>query len=135
MFTELIEGIGVKEVQVEEVYDLDGLEELAYVSNDKISVSRCVSPVYGLIFLFKWVSAKDERPVTHSEDVYFAQQVVIVPLFLSSNLRQVTNACATQAILSVLMNAPEIDLGAEITDFKNVTAGFPAEVCKEVTQR
>jgi hypothetical protein len=64
VFTELIESIGVKDVQVEELYALDSgiLEEL--------------KPVYGLIFLFKWVPTKDERPVSTTEDVYFAQQLV-----------------------------------------------------------
>jgi len=99
VFSELIEQMGVKDVQVEEIYSLD---EASFAD---------FSPVYGLIFLFKWRSEKDDRPVESEYDFYFARQVI-------------TNACATQAILSVLLNRPSIDLGAGLTEFKNFTKTF-----------
>jgi Ubiquitin carboxyl-terminal hydrolase, family 1 len=73
--------------------------------------------VHGLIFLFKWV--KDDEPagsvVQGLDNVFFAKQVI-------------QNACATQAILSVLLNVnhPDMSLGETLGDFKEFTQSFDA---------
>ena len=96
VFTELIKNIGVKGVQVEEILDLDTLE----VGNEQ---------VFGLIFLFKYIPNSGYTPniLSHwDEDLYFAKQVIV-------------NACATQAILAILMNnADKISLGETLSDLK-----------------
>ncbi|KAF7722244.1 ubiquitin carboxyl-terminal hydrolase [Apophysomyces ossiformis] len=109
VFTELISGMGVKGVQVEEIWSLDNatMEEL--------------KPVFGLIFLFKWQQqhatpspsiASDNEPTDH---IFFAKQVI-------------NNACATQAILSILLNRNDIELGDELRHFKDFTASFPPDI-------
>jgi len=108
VFTELISNIGVKGVQVEELFDLgaEGFDKL--------------KPIYGLIFLFKWQKEEDKRQALDDIDgLFFAKQVV-------------TNACATQAILSVLLNRPELELGPTLREFKSYAMGLPPDMRGEV---
>uniref|UniRef100_A0A6B0VDB0 Ubiquitin carboxyl-terminal hydrolase n=1 Tax=Ixodes ricinus TaxID=34613 RepID=A0A6B0VDB0_IXORI len=107
VFTELIKGFGVKGVQVEELWSLDrdSFEKL--------------KPVHGLIFLFKWY--KNEEPSgsvvqdNRLDKIFFAKQVI-------------NNACATQAILSVLLNVkhPDISLGETLLSFRDFCQSFDA---------
>ena len=102
VFTELIKNIGVKGVQVDEVVDLDSLE-----SN--------TDQVYGLIFLFKYMRNNGYTPQVLShwdDDLFFAKQVI-------------NNACATQAILGVLMNnSDKIDIGDTLKELKLFSNGM-----------
>ncbi|KAH8347644.1 hypothetical protein KR067_009905, partial [Drosophila pandora] len=99
VFTELIRGFGCTGAQVEEIWTLDA------------EAFHHLEPIHGLIFLFKWV--QDDKPigrvVKDRSDVFFVRQVI-------------TNACATQALLCLLMNLqhPDIDLGETLTSFKSV---------------
>ena len=99
------------------------------------------SPVYGVVFLFKWTR---ETNINHTTDkpkdgtydtsatengVFFAAQTI-------------QNACGTQAILSVILNqdnasssstsasssAASIDIGPELAAFKDFTTGFPPDL-------
>ncbi len=95
VFSELIASLGVKDVAVEEIYSLEQEEQQREMS-------------YGLIFLFKWREEVDTRQILDPyqvPDLFFARQVV-------------QNACATQAILSVLLNAEGISLGEQLDEFK-----------------
>lgn len=84
-FTALLSELGVKGLEVSELYSLDA------------SLLSSLQPIYALIFLFKYVD-QSESPAgsdpaatgTPKEDTdfYFAHQVI-------------NNACATMAILNV----------------------------------
>jgi len=104
--------MGVKDVDVEDLWDLDNLTDL--------------HPVCGLIFLFKWDKEHQFSQAANamelddfhdpSSPVFFAKQVI-------------NNACATQAIVSVLFNrADMIDLGSELSEFRELVQSFPPDM-------
>ena len=99
VFTELIKNIGVKGVQVDEIIDMDILE----VGDE---------PVYGLIFLFKYMHNSGYKPnvlKSWDPDLFFAKQ-------------EIQNACATQAILGVLLNnTDKLDIGPTLKELKSFT--------------
>ena len=105
VFTEMIGEMGVKGVQVNELWSLD---------KDEMDA---LGPIHGLIFLFRWRSETDDRPVATDYNSY---------LFFASQM--ITNACATQAMLSILLNRPQLDLGEELTAFKAFTQEFPPDM-------
>jgi len=102
VFTELIRGFGVSGVQVEELYSLSAD---CFVN---------LKPIHGLIFLFKWMpSTEPEGHAVDYEHVFFAKQVI-------------NNACATQAIINILLNCAheDIQLGQTLTDLKEFIQHF-----------
>ena len=110
VFSELIRNLGVSGVEVEELYDLN-LDHLL-----------SLQPVYGLIFLFKWEKDDlvDDGRQLLSDDaqhrhIFFARQTV-------------QNACATQAIVSVLLNRPEVQLGGGLAAFRDFAMELPPEM-------
>lgn len=150
VFTSLIESFGTKNVEFTELWSLDD-DSLQQLTSPMEGVTNAT--VHGLIFLFKWQSQsgassnKDESrgtPLTGDdvpEKLFFAKQVT-------------HNACATQAILSVLFNAPnsieeseeddgdnkQVDddngrkmiLGKTLSNFKSFTSNFPSDMRGEV---
>lgn len=109
VFTELVDKIGCKGVIFDEVWDMDMLGS-----------SSSPEEVFGLVFLFKCNDAPTDRaamaariPTSPPPGLFFAKQVI-------------HNACATQAILSILMNSESLSgkLSKELTDFKSFTSSF-----------
>jgi len=107
VFTDLIQKFGVEGVQVEEVWSMD---------EESFSDLR---PVHGLIFLFKWQKTENQPDVKTGEtkspppSLFFAKQMI-------------NNACATQAILSVLLNTEHqhLKLGSTLSELKEFTSSF-----------
>lgn len=108
----MIRGYGVSNVMVEEIYDLTAEN------------FQNMHPIYGLIFLFKWQQADDSKADivrdSRLKRLFFAKQMI-------------NNACATQAILSILLNAPVkkseadeigIELGETLQNFKEFSKDF-----------
>ncbi|XP_065348309.1 ubiquitin carboxyl-terminal hydrolase isozyme L5 [Cloeon dipterum] len=109
VFSELIKEFGVTGVQVEELYTLEGKQFESYL------------PVHGLIFLFKWVAdSEPSGPIVQDhrlDTIFFAKQVI-------------NNACATQAILSILMNCKhqDLNLGSNLSELKEFCQSFDAHM-------
>lgn len=109
LFTALIDGFGVTGLRFEEVYDLSEVKNSPF------------SKVHGLIFLFKYdekirSSGKVETDF-EANSVFFAQQTI-------------QNACATFAILSILLNLDEgsVDLGNTLKELKSFASALPADM-------
>nr|CAG4646438.1 EOG090X0A33 [Macrothrix elegans] len=105
VFSELIRDFGVQGVQVEELWSLDPEQ------------FENLKPIHGLIFLFKWVPNEEVTGTvvqdSRLDKIFFAKQVI-------------NNACATQAIISILLNSkhPDIKLGSTLSEFKEFTQTF-----------
>ncbi|KAH6904854.1 ubiquitin C-terminal hydrolase [Coprinopsis sp. MPI-PUGE-AT-0042] len=99
VFTSLVRKLGVRGTELVEVY---GIESWAL---DHLKP-------YGLIFCFLW-HKDSHRPAEFNdpaaENVWFANQLS-------------DDACATHAILNVVLNCPEIDIGTDLSQFKQETA-------------
>ncbi|XP_007234517.3 ubiquitin carboxyl-terminal hydrolase BAP1 isoform X1 [Astyanax mexicanus] len=112
LFTLLVEDFGVKGVQVEEIYDLQ---------------SKCQSPVYGFIFLFKWIEERRSRRKVSTlvDETSVIDDDIVNDMFFAHQL--IPNSCATHALLSVLLNCSGVELGMTLSRMKTFTKGFNPE--------
>ncbi|XP_078399937.1 ubiquitin carboxyl-terminal hydrolase BAP1 isoform X1 [Cetorhinus maximus] len=112
LFTLLVEDFGVKGVQVEEIYDLH---------------CKVQGPVYGFIFLFKWIEERrSRRKVTPLVDeTSVIDEEIVNDMFFAHQL--IPNSCATHALLSVLLNCDNVELGPTLSRMKDFTKGFSPE--------
>lgn len=88
------------------------------------SLTRWNSPVYGVIFLFKYPTGetRHETPIDGTFDYEAAEN----QFFAAQTIQ---NACGTQALLSVLLNKGDsVDIGPKLQEFKDFTGAFPADV-------
>ncbi|XP_032892692.1 ubiquitin carboxyl-terminal hydrolase BAP1 isoform X2 [Amblyraja radiata] len=112
LFTLLVEDFGVKGVQVEEIYDLH---------------CKVQGPVYGFIFLFKWIEERRSRrkvtPLVDETSVF--DEEIVNDMFFAHQL--IPNSCATHALLSVLLNCDNVELGPTLSRMKDFTKGFSPE--------
>ncbi|XP_072931180.1 ubiquitin carboxyl-terminal hydrolase isozyme L5 isoform X2 [Epargyreus clarus] len=106
VFSALVKKLGVIGIQVEELWSMDD------------EVLNKLKPVHGLIFLFKFLhDGEPQLPVVTDkavlDKIYFAKQVI-------------NNACATQAVISILMNCrhSDVDIGPELTKLQEFSRSF-----------
>ena len=118
LFSLLLEDMGVPGVQVEEIYDL-GSERL--VPPDPTGSTRDSGPpggVLGFIFLFKWIEERRARRKWTDEDALFVKNPDdINSIFFAHQI--VPNSCATHALISILLNCPDLELGPTLTALKD----------------
>ncbi|XP_026761984.2 ubiquitin carboxyl-terminal hydrolase calypso [Galleria mellonella] len=111
LFTLLLEDFGVKGVQVEEIYDLHKPLE---------------SPVYGFIFLFRWIEERrSRRKFVDQIESFVRDEETINNIFFAQQM--VPNSCATHALLSILLNCPNLHLGETLSRLKHHTLGMNPE--------
>ncbi|KAF2399954.1 cysteine proteinase [Trichodelitschia bisporula] len=100
-FSSMLRDFGVKGVKVTEVLGLD--EDM---------LQLLPQPIYGLIFLFQYQGVDaGEQEDTAPNHVWFATQGA-------------ANMCATVALLNIVNNIPDAELGPELRDFKAQTMGM-----------
>ena len=111
LFTLLLEDFGVKSVQVEEIYDLQKQME---------------GPVYGFIFLFRWIEERRaRRKIVDTSEIYVKDEETVNNIFFAQQV--VPNSCATHALMSVLLNCPDLHLGDTLSRLKAHTKGMCPE--------
>lgn len=127
-FSLLIEDFGCCGAQVDEIYDLE---------------QKIEGPVFGFIFLFKWLnnqsndrlrSLKSTSAITNSVDKdneqqtpeqrhwkYVEDENIISDMFFAKQM--ISNSCATHALISILLNCDydELNLGPTLTRLKEHT--------------
>ncbi|PNP84402.1 hypothetical protein FNYG_02031 [Fusarium nygamai] len=97
-FNIILRDLGVRNVKAQEIFTIDQ-DSLAFLPQ----------PVYGLIFLFQYLPGlEEESEEQDATGVWFANQTT-------------SNACATVAMLNIVMNAEGIDLGEKLRTFKEST--------------
>ncbi|KAI3384358.1 hypothetical protein SNEBB_008231 [Seison nebaliae] len=117
LFTHLIGELGCNKLEVDELYSMDE------------ATLNSIKSSYGLIFLFKWSNLQKDKggqPMTGGK--YLKDGELLEKLFFAEQVIQ--NACATQAILSILLNIRDdkIEIGKTLTEFKEFTGEFSSRM-------
>ncbi|KAK1251448.1 hypothetical protein MKX07_006927 [Trichoderma sp. CBMAI-0711] len=97
-FNTILHDLGVKDVKVQELFSID-----------QSWLDTLLKPIYGLIFLFQYTPDVDEgEGEDETGSLWFANQTT-------------NNACATFALLNIVMNAQGLELGDRLREFKEAT--------------
>ncbi|KAK5995753.1 Ubiquitin carboxyl-terminal hydrolase 2 [Cladobotryum mycophilum] len=97
-FNIILRDLGVKDVKAQEIFTID-----------QTSLDILPKPVFGLIFLFQYAPGRDEGGgEEETGSLWFANQTT-------------NNACATVALLNIVMNANGVELGHKLREFREST--------------
>lgn len=99
-FNGLLRDLGVQDIKVTELFSVDDVDFLP-------------QPVLGFVLLCKYVHEDDEDTDEGPKSLWFANQTM-------------ANGCATVALLNILMNSPEVQLGDKLSEFKKTTQDLPS---------
>uniref|UniRef100_A0A8C8JEA4 ubiquitinyl hydrolase 1 n=1 Tax=Oncorhynchus tshawytscha TaxID=74940 RepID=A0A8C8JEA4_ONCTS len=86
-----------------------------------------IVPVYGFIFLFKWIEERRSRRKVSTlvDETSVIDDDIVNDMFFAHQL--IPNSCATHALLSVLLNCSGVELGTTLSRMKTFTKGFGPE--------
>ncbi|KAI1319579.1 cysteine proteinase [Xylariaceae sp. FL0255] len=102
-FNAMLQDLDAKAFKVQEMFLLD-----------EIALDTLPKPVFGLLFLYQW-SGEDEASEVRQEcpeNLWFGNQTT-------------ANACATVALMNIIMNAHGVELGSELQQFRDSTKVLP----------
>ncbi|KAJ8115533.1 hypothetical protein ONZ43_g4645 [Nemania bipapillata] len=98
-FNAMLQDLDAKTLKVQEVFALD---EMAFADLPK--------PVCGLIFLYEWTNEDESNEARQGcpENLWFGNQTT-------------ANACATVALMNIIMNVDAVKFGPELEEFRDKT--------------
>ncbi|KAJ0115864.1 hypothetical protein J7T55_004033 [Diaporthe amygdali] len=99
-FNGLLLDLGAQDLRVTELFSVDEVDFLP-------------QPVLGFVLLCKYAEEDDEDTEEAPKSLWFANQTM-------------ANGCATVALLNILMNSPEVQLGEKLSEFKKTTQDLPS---------
>ncbi|KAL1853666.1 hypothetical protein Daus18300_011702 [Diaporthe australafricana] len=94
-FNGLLRDLGAQDIKVSELFSVDEIDYLP-------------QPVLGFVLLCKYAEEDVEDSEEVPKSLWFANQ-------------SMANGCATVALLNILMNSPEVQLGQKLSEFKKTT--------------
>ncbi|KAI0844876.1 cysteine proteinase [Daldinia vernicosa] len=100
-FNAILQELGAKDFKVQEVYSLDP-DILEFLPK----------PVHGLIFLFQYDGSDEPSNEVNRQEC---------PDYLWFTNQTTANACATVALMNIIMNAQDVTLGTELQKFREST--------------
>ncbi|KAI0098441.1 cysteine proteinase [Daldinia grandis] len=104
-FNAILQELGAKDFKVQEVYSLDP-EILEFLPKR----------VHGLIFLFQYDGSDEPSNQANRQEC---------PDYLWFTNQTSANACATVALMNIIMNAQDVTLGTELQKFRESTKEQP----------
>ncbi|KAI1349239.1 ubiquitin carboxyl-terminal hydrolase [Xylaria sp. FL0043] len=102
-FNAMLQDLGAKTLKVQEVFALDDA-----------ALADLPKPVCGLIFLYEWTNEDESNEARQDcpEHLWFGNQTT-------------ANACATVALMNIIMNTHVVPFGPELEEFRNTTKQLP----------
>ncbi|TGJ78563.1 hypothetical protein E0Z10_g10200 [Xylaria hypoxylon] len=102
-FNAMLQDLNAKTLKVQEVFALD-----------EMTLADLPKPVCGLIFLYEWTNEDESNEARQDcpENLWFGNQTT-------------ANACATVALMNIIMNTNAGKFGPELEEFRNTTRLLP----------